>query len=907
MVERYLTICQPAIIGEQIAAMISIDSSYNPKKYEKKWWDFWEQNNFFDTAASNKAPYTILMPPPNVTSHLHMGHGTTYTFQDLLIRWKRMQGYTACWLPGTDHAGIATQMMVEKDLEKTEGKTRKDIGREAFFARCQKWRDVHGGKIYQQFQDIGFSADWKRSAYTMDEDLSAAVRYVFVTLFKEGLIYRGERLVNWDTVLKTAVSDDELYSEEMNGHLWHLRYPVEGSDEQIVIATTRPETMLGDTAVAVHPDDDRYKHLVGRNIRLPICDRLIPIIADDYVKSDFGSGAVKITPAHDPNDFEIGKRHKLPFVEIFDDAAAITEVAPEAFRGLDRFVARKKVIKTFKELGLFEKEEHYKHSVPHSDRSKSIVEPKLSKQWYVRMKPLAEPAAAAARNGELNFFPKSWSKTYLYWLDNIQDWCISRQLWWGHQIPIWYCDSCDHLQTGVEDPTQCDQCGSDKLTQDPDVLDTWFSSWLWPLSPFGWPDEKKQQEKDLNYFYPSNVLITAPEIIFLWVARMVMAGLKFKGEVPFKDIYFTAVVTDKQGKKFSKTLGNGIDPLEIIDKHGADATRFTGVSMAPLGGRVMMDKSDFDHGARFVNKLWNASRFLFNYLDSDTKLKPISEVDLDLPSQWLLTGLSDTAKRVNESFSNYHLNDAVDRIYHFIWGQFCDWGLECAKQSLQSSDEQKRSEVLSVLVYALDGALRLAHPIMPFVTEELWQKLPHHPDWDRPKSIVVAGFPDESKLASYAKSSSQWQAVLQMITSVRSVRQQVGISPKIELDCLIKASDELVAVVDGNQEYIKKLANIKSISISSSQSRPEHSLAAIGKGFECYLPVAGLVDFTKERGRIEGEIKRITKIVDGISNKLKNKNFVERAPENVVLQTKEQLENMSGQLQSLKENLAAIG
>ena len=569
-----------------------------------------------------------------------MGHGLGYTMQDILIRWKRMQGYNCLWLPGTDHAGIATQMMVEKNLE-VKGQSRKAMGREAFFGECVKWQQENGGIIIAQLKKMGFSCDWSREAYTMEPKLSEAVRAIFVKLFNDGFIYRSERLINWDPVLQTAVSDDEVESIEKKGSIWHFKYPIADSEgEFIEIATTRPETMLGDTAVAINPDDERYKHLKGKEAIVPFCNRRIPIVFDDYVKSEFGTGCVKITPAHDPNDFEIGKRHSLPFINIMNEDATLNDTVPEEFRGLDRFVARKLVLKKLKEAKLFVEEKKHTSAQPFSERSKTLIEPRLSKQWFVKMTELVKPAIECVKSGELKFHPENLKKTYLHWLENIQDWCISRQLWWGHRIPIWYCDDCDHVMTGQEDPSTCSKCGNKKIRQDEDVLDTWFSSWLWPVSPFDWPKESK----DLETFFPSNVLVTGSEIIFLWVARMVILSHYTKGKTPFKDVYFNATVCDKQGRKFSKTLGNGIDPLEVIEKHGTDAVRYTCVSLAPLGGRVRMELGDFEHGSRFITKIWNAARFLESHLPEDRKLVDFDEDKLDLPSKWLLQELSPQQK-----------------------------------------------------------------------------------------------------------------------------------------------------------------------------------------------------------------------------------------------------------------------
>ncbi len=886
-------------------------STYDPKEYESKWWKFWTDNKFFNsTPDKSKKPYTILMPPPNITSQLHMGHGTCYTFQDLLIRWKRMCGYNACWLPGTDHAGIATQMMVEKDLYNREKKTRQDLGREEFLKLLWNWRNKFGGMIIKQFEKIGFSADYSKLSFTMDESLSRAVRYVFVTLFNEGLIYRGERLVNWDPVLKTAISDDEIKNEPQSGKLWYIRYPVKGEDRYVVVATTRPETILGDTAVAVSPDDDRYRDLVGKTLVVPLMGREIKLITDSYVEKEFGTGAVKITPAHDFNDFEVGKRNNLEFINIFNDDATLNENTPEDLRGLDRFVARKKILEKLKELNLLEKEENYKNTVPISDRSKAIVEPKLSKQWFVKMKDLARPAIDAYKNGKIHFYPASFSKTYLYWLENIKDWCISRQLWWGHRIPIWYCKDCGEVTTGFSDPTSCCKCGSSNIYQDEDVLDTWFSSWLWPLSPFGWPSESSKEA--IDYYYPTDVLLTAPEILFLWVSRMIMLGLKFKGEVPFRDMYFSATVCDKQGRKFSKTLGNGIDPLKVIDRHGADAVRFTGISLAPLGARIKMDESDFDLGAKFINKLWNASRFILHYVSDDFVPESITKIEqrLDLSSKWLIEEFRQTSARINEFLSSYRLNDAVAQIYHFIWGSLCDWSIECSKKILNGSDIQKKNDSLSVLIYVLDGALRLASPAIPFVTEEIWQKLPAHPDWGkRESSLVISSYPTGNEFASldFADAHTRWQEVMNLISLVRSARQQLEISPKENLSLSIKAkSKDLAITFETEKASISQLCNVTIDKIDTVDiPRPQKSIVQVSKSFECFIICPNL-DFDKEKQRIQNEIKRITPILKGIEAKLSNPNFASRAPREVVEQTEAQRDNLSTQLKVLNDNLKSF-
>ena len=851
---------------------------------------------------STRNPYTILIPPPNVTDRLHMGHGLNNTIQDILIRWKRMQGYNCCWLPGTDHAGIATQMMVEKSLA-SEGVSRKDLGREGFFERCVTWQQENGGVITEQLKRLGASCDWDREAYTLSPELSVAVRKIFVELFEKGLIYRGERLVNWDPALKTAISDDEIESKEVQGNLWYYRYPVVGSDnEYLTIATTRPETMLGDVAVAVHPDDERYKKYIGKKVRVPLAEREVPVIADDYVKSEFGTGCVKITPAHDPNDFEMGKRHQLPFITVMTDEAKMNEECPEEFRGLDRYEARKQILIRLKELNLFEKAEPTKHAVPYSERGKVPIEPMLSKQWYVKMQELAKPAIQAAKTSELKFYPASWEKTYFHWLENIQDWCISRQLWWGHRIPVWYCKDCDGVTSGMEDPTACSHCESARIEQDEDVLDTWFSSWLWPLSPFGWPEKTP----DLDYFFPSAVLVTGPDIIYLWVARMIMASYFTKNTLAFKDVYFNAIICDKQGRKFSKTLGNGIDPLKLIDRFGADAVRYTCVSLAPLGGRVKMEEADFDNGNRFVNKLWNAARFLLTYVKPGEVIEPLSRASQDLPSRWLLSELRNSTEKINQHLNSYQINEAVETLFHLAWRSFCDWGLESAKEILAEESDPRRPQVLSTLIYVFDGILRLASPVMPFVSEEIWQALPAHPDLDRPESLVIAKFPEASDLTEDHEAETCWSLVQGVINGIRSVRTQASVPPKEKLEAWIKCHEDQVSVLSESSPWICRLAGVSQVHVGSEIEKPEKALMAAGQGFSVWVPVGQWLDFEKEKKRLDTEYKRVEKIVRGLEAKLGNARFVENAPEAVVTQSRDQLENMKSQLMSLKENLSSF-
>ncbi len=866
-------------------------TSYDHSEFENKWLDIWEKNKYFQADPNSpKPPYTILMPPPNVTAKLHMGHGLGDTIQDIYIRWKRMSGYDACWLPGTDHAGIATQMMAEKQL-KEEGQTKEELGREAFLEYLHKWKEKHGGMIVHQIKKMGYSCDWSREAYTFSPKLSQAVRKIFVHLYEKGLIYRGNRLVNWDSTLQTAVSDDEVNNVEKNGKIWHLRYPLSDGSGEIIVATTRPETMLGDTAVAVHPDDERYKELIGKTIDLPLTDRKIPIIADDYVKMDFGSGAVKITPAHDFNDFEMGQRHQLKNINILNKDGTLNEHCPEEFRGLDRFVARKEMLKKLKAEEFLVKEAKHKMMIPVSDRSKDVIEPRLSKQWYVKMKGLAKPAIAAAENDDLKFYPDSWKKTYLYWLSNIQDWCISRQLWWGHQIPIWHCNSCEAFTCDVEDPNECSSCKSTDIYQDEDVLDTWFSSWLWPISPFGWPEEINELER----FYPSNVLVTGAEIIFLWVARMVMLGLEIKGELPFKDVYFNAIVCDKKGQKFSKTLGNGIDPLEMSEKYGADATRFTVISLAPLGGRVSIDRSDFENGAKFINKIWNAFNFIqMMNTQHPGAIKAFDPDKLSTSNKWLLHRLGECINKTQSNFEKYRLNDAVEEIYQFIWGDMCDWAIETTKIDLKSH----RHESLSVLNYVFEQAMLIASPIIPFISEEITAKLEKHPMIERAACVSISDFPIfDKKIHDFEDAAKEWAQLQELTTSIRAIRAQLKLNPKEEIHAYIKSSIDINVYAD----YLKQLAKC-----SLLDQAPKKQSVQVGLGFEILADAGEHLDVDAESKRIEKETIRINKILGGLEKKLGNKRFIENAQPEVIQQTKDQKDNLEMQLLSLKMSLQSL-
>ncbi len=862
--------------------------TYQHQSYESKWYQQWLDKGYFTADANSKKPaYTIVIPPPNVTDRLHMGHGLNNTIQDILIRYKRMTGHEACWLPGTDHAGIATQMMVEKSLAK-EGKTKTQVGRKAFLQMLHDWKDKNGGIIIEQLKRLGCSADWSREAYTMDPKLSEAVREIFVRLYEDGLIYRGKRLVNWDPKLLTAISDDEVENIDKQGKIYHFKYPLKDGGH-IEIATTRPETLLGDAAVAVHPEDERYKDLVGKMAVVPFCNREIPIIADEYVKMEFGSGALKITPAHDHNDFEVGKRHGLVAIDILNKDASLNDSVPDAYRGLDRFDAREKIVKDLKTLDLLVEIKSHKMSVPVSSRSKSVIEPKLSLQWYVNMKDLAVPAIEAANNEDVQFYPALWKKTWLYWLENIQDWCISRQLWWGHRIPIWYCGDCDHEFTARTDPDECQKCKSKNIKQDEDVLDTWFSSWLWPLSPFGWPEETP----DLKKFFPSNVLVTGADIIFLWVARMVMVSQYVFKKNPFKDVYFNSIICDKDGKKFSKTLGNGIDPLEMIDVHGADAVRYTCVSLAPLKGRVRMEKDDFIVGAKFMNKIWNATKLLVSLLGNEAS-ESLDASKVSEPIKDLLYQYDQAVIEVRRNIDNYRMSDAIKVFYQFFWYEFCDWGLEYAKilhknQKFQAADQ-------SAMLYIFQGMMRLAHPFLPFITEEIHSYLPSHKDWQSSDSLCISSFPEAGK---FKHGSKKWSESRVLIASIRKLRAQT----KLKNVDLVHYSGfkEATSFIQDSQEVFSALAGVSKLEIKPQGI--QNCLVEVSRHGEVFLGIPESFDVSAELERLKKESARLQKILFGIEKKLSNKKFVDNAPEDILTSTKEQFENLSTQKQSVERSI----
>jgi valyl-tRNA synthetase len=870
-----------------------LSKGYEPHDVERKWYQQWEDNGYFrGDETSSKPHYSIVIPPPNVTGVLHMGHALNNTLQDVLCRWKRMCGHEVLWMPGTDHAGIATQNVVEKQLA-AEGSDRHAIGRESFVERVWQWREESGGQIIQQLKRLGASCDWERERFTMDEGLSEAVREVFVRLYEDGLVYRANRLINWCPRCHTALSDLEVEHEDKKGHLWHLRYPVVGTDRFMVVATTRPETMLGDTAVAVHPEDERYDDLIGKKVLLPLVDREIPIIADEYVDKEFGSGAVKITPAHDFNDFEIGKRHELEQINILDESGNVNENGGP-YVGQERYEARANVVADLENLELLEKIDDYQNAVGECYRCKTVIEPYLSLQWYVSVKPLAEEAIKAVQQGDTRIVPQQWEKTYFDWMLNIQDWCVSRQIWWGHRIPAWYCEACGEVTVSREDATACSKCGSGELVQDSDVLDTWFSSALWPFSTMGWP----QQTDSLSKFYPTSCLVTGFDILFFWVARMMMMGLKFMDQVPFKDVYIHALVRDAQGQKMSKSKGNVIDPLHVIDEYGADAFRYTLVSFAAMGRDIKLSTDRIAGYKAFANKLWNASRFaLMNLEDFDPATIDLDRLELSDADRWILTHLDRTIKQTDQTLSDYKFNDAASTLYAFTWHSFCDWYIELAKDDLYGDDAQAKARVQAVLFTVLEQLLRLLHPFMPFITEEIWQALPGQ----RPTaSIMQADYPDGKCLPVDDEGTARMDLVMDVIRSIRNIRGEMDVPPGRQIAAVLDCkSTEVVSILERGSSAIRMLGKIGDLTVGHGVERPEQAATQVVGEVEIFLPLAGLVDIAEEEKRLQKEIAKVQKDVDLFTKKLSNEKFVANAPAHV-------LEKDRGKLKDAEEKLGIL-
>lgn len=845
---------------------IELEKAYDPKAFEDSIYKQWVEDGNFKPSTGKGKPFVIVMPPPNVTGILHMGHALNNSLQDTLIRYYRMTGRPTLWIPGTDHAGIATQNVMERRLQK-EGLRRQDLGREKFLERTWALKEEHHDVIVGQLKKIGCSCDWDHERFTMDEGLSKAVRETFVTLYERGLVYKGLYLVNYCPHCGTALADDEVEHQEDVGHLYDINYPFADGSGHITVATTRPETMFGDVAVAVNPDDERYKSLVGKMLKLPLTDREIPIIADSFVGIEFGTGMVKITPAHDPNDWECGKRHNLEAINILNPDGTLNDVCPEEFRGLPAEVARDKVAQKLNELGYLVRVQEHKHEVGHCYRCNTTVEPYLSQQWFVRMRSLADKALDAWKRGEIHFYPKRWENTYSSWLENIRDWCISRQLWWGHRIPVWYCDDCGHMMVEREDPTCCSKCGSKHIHQDTDVLDTWFSSWLWPFSTLGWPEETP----DFKRFFPTSTLVTAYDIIFFWVSRMIMASLEFTGKVPFNDIYITGLVRDKKGRKMSKSLGNGIDPLDVIDLYGADAMKFTICYLAAQGQDVLVDMDSFKLGSRFANKIWNATRYLLMNLEG-RNLVAIDQSKFTEVDKWIYHSLNENVRKVRNAIEGYKFNDAAQAIYDFFWNDFCDWYVEASKLSLYSGDDAEKDRIVSILMDILAESMRLMHPMLSFITEEIYSKLPNTEG-----KVITASFPEYRNDRIHAEEAHLMQCMQDVVRGIRNSRAELGIPADKKLRIVIRPDENgcLASFMAGHVDLLKNFTNAGSVEIDAEKAiSVEGAFPVAGQGFETYVFVRDAIDVDKEIAKLEEDISKAKALLEGSEKKLSNEKFV---------------------------------
>ena len=876
----------------------NIPKVYDPASVEKKWYEFWEKNRYFHAEPEpGKKPFSIVIPPPNITGKLHMGHALDNTLQDILIRWHRMMGDNTLWMPGYDHAGLATQIKVEEVLKKEEGKTRFDLGREEFVKRVWAWKEEYGDRIINQLKCLGISCDWERKRFTMDEGCSRAVRETFVSLFEKGLIYKGTRITNWCVNCHTALSDIEVEHEDTPGHLWYVRYPVVGEeDTYLTIATTRPETIPGDTAVAVNPEDERYAKLIGKTLRLPILNREIPVIADSYVDTKFGTGAVKITPSHDPNDYEMGLRHNLPEIVVIGKDGVMTEEAGP-FAGLERYECRKQIVARLKEEGYLVKIEEHSHAVGHCQRCHNIVEPLVSTQWFVKMQPLVKAAVDCVTDGRTQFVPERFTKNYTGWMENIHDWCISRQIWWGHRIPVWYCDDCGEMSASRTDLEKCPKCGSTHIHQDEDALDTWFSSALWPFSTMGWPDNTEL----LKQFYPTSVLVTGYDIIFFWVARMLIMGMEFMKEIPFEKVFIHGLVRDSQGRKMSKSLGNGIDPLEVIEKYGADTLRFMLITGNTPGNDMRFYWERVEGTRNFANKIWNASRFALMNMegyDKDAELAPYTLAD-----KWILSRLQDTVKDVTGLLERFELGEAGRAIYDFIWSEVCDWYIEIAKPRLYNKEAAaERATAQHVLATVLVSAMKLLHPYMPFITEEIYQCLPHEAE-----SIMISKWPvaDESLVDPEAECGMN--AIMDSIKAIRNMRAEVNANPGKKIPAIMLVSEDLREVVAHNDSYIKLLGGIDNLELRPlNGEKPENAMAAVVTGIEVYLPLAGLIDVEKETQRLSKELAAMEKDLQRAGGKLNNAGFLAKAPEDVIAKERAKYEELSGTIEAVKKRMAYL-
>lgn len=860
--------------------------AYNPKEVEDKIYDFWQEGNYFHAEVDkDKKPYTIVMPPPNITGQLHMGHALDNTLQDILIRWRRMQGYSALWLPGTDHASIATEAKIVEAMRK-EGITKEDLGREKFLERAWEWKKEYGGRIVSQLKKMGSSCDWERERFTMDEGCSKAVKEVFVRLYNKGLIYRGERIINWCPHCKTSISDAEVEFEEQAGHFWHLRYPLTDGSGYLELATTRPETLLGDTAVAVNPSDERYKDLVGKTLTLPLVGREIPIVADDYVDVDFGTGVVKITPAHDPNDFQVGLRHNLPVINVMTDDAKIVEDYPK-YAGMDRYEAREAIVKDLDEGGFLVKVEKHDHNVGTCYRCHSTVEPRVSKQWFVKMDELAGLAIECVKSGKTKFVPERFNKIYYHWMENIRDWCISRQLWWGHRIPAYYCDECGEVTVAKEMPEKCPKCGCTHLHQDEDTLDTWFSSALWPFSTLGWPDKTPE----LDYYFPTNTLVTGYDIIFFWVARMIFSSVEQMNSQPFDTVFIHGIVRDENGVKMSKSLGNGIDPLLVIDQYGADALRmFLATGNSP-GNDMRYSEKRVEACRNFANKLWNASRFVHMNID-DYNVKNELPATLETEDKWILHTLNNVAKEVNENLERFELGIALSKIYDFIWNSYCDWYIELCKARLQSEGETAQN-ARQVLIYVLDKILKLLHPFMPFITEEIWQTIPHDTDG---KTVMLEKYPEYDPSLDFPSEAEEMMKVMEAITAIRTQRNEMNVPPSKKAKLFIATA--IPETFSNGEQFFKKLASASEVEISDSFDI-DGAVTVVTSDAKIYIPMEELVDKEAELKRLNKELKQVEKMLAQDEGKLNNPGFMSKAPEKVI-------EKIKGQAEKEREKIALI-
>ena len=873
--------------------MKELPKVYDPKSVEKKIYDMWMEGGYFKGRIDpDKKPFSIVMPPPNVTGQLHMGHALDSTLQDILTRYKRMQGYSALWLPGVDHAGIATQIKVEEVLRKTEGKTRYDLGRERFLERVWDWKDQYGDRIVEQQKSMGVSCDWDRSRFTMDDTCAKAVRETFCDLYEKGLIYKGKRIINWCPHCRTALSDAEVEYKDIPGSFWYIRYPIEDSDEEFTIATTRPETMLGDTGVAVNPNDEKYRHLVGKNAILPLVGRRLPIVADDYVELGFGTGAVKMTPCHDPNDYEVGLRHGLEQIQCIDEDAKI--INGGKYNGMDRYECRKAIVADLEEAGYMVKIEPYSHNVGCCYRCGTVVEPLTSPQWFVKMAPLAKKALEVVKDGRIKFVPERFTKTYLNWMENVHDWCISRQLWWGHQIPAWYCADCGHVTVSREDAVECECCRSRNIKRDEDVLDTWFSSALWPFSTMGWPEKTEE----LGYWYPTSVMVTGYDIIFFWVARMIFSAMEQMDKEPFGTVFIHGLVRDSQGRKMSKSLGNGIDPLEMVEKYGADALRFNLITGNSPGNDMRFYVEKCEAMRNFCNKIWNASRFVMMNLTIDKNELPEK---LEIEDKWILSKLNDVVKEVCENMDAFELGVAAGKIYDFIWDSYCDWYIELSKPRLNGENEESKLAAQKVLLYVLTEILKLLHPFMPFITEEIWQALPHGGE-----ALMIERYPEYRSELSFPADEQNFEMVMTAIKAVRARRSEMNVPPSRKAHLII--ATEKKAAYEAGSGYICKLAYASEVSVvDAPPAGSESMVSVITDNARMFMPMAELVDLDKERARIAKELANAEKQLAGQNAKLENQNFVSRAPEAVVNAEREKKAKLEALIENLRASLAALG